>query len=231
MSLNSTFKFLNPLTLAVALAAPGRWMPRGTVRCVTSYRTVCHIPPLLHRSRSVQCSHALVRLPLGYPVVRFRSNCTAPYVTNHFSFYRSLAASSALTRWPICRLATRTSRCWRKRCLASCWRCRGRGCCHLRTARLWWTCARYNGQQRALLFRRPLFTQFVRDMLWLHNSARANAPPCTAAPRPQLLPAFARSMSACVRECFGRMSAMDPELRVRLAEWLAYHLSVYSFLW
>ena len=38
-------------------------------------------------------------------------------------------------------------------------------------------------------------------------------------------------MSACVRECFARMGAMDPELRGRLSEWLAYHLSNFEFMW
>ncbi len=42
---------------------------------------------------------------------------------------------------------------------------------------------------------------------------------------------FPRSMSACVRECFARMGVMDPELRGRLADWLAYHLSNFEFMW
>lgn len=42
---------------------------------------------------------------------------------------------------------------------------------------------------------------------------------------------FPRSMSACVRECFARMDVMDPELRMRLADWLAYHLSNFEFMW
>lgn len=42
---------------------------------------------------------------------------------------------------------------------------------------------------------------------------------------------FARSMSACIRECFVRLSAMEPELRSRLAEWLAYHLSNFGYMW
>eukprot|EP00884_Botryococcus_braunii_P002770 jgi/Botrbrau1/12494/Bobra.0169s0041.1 len=38
-------------------------------------------------------------------------------------------------------------------------------------------------------------------------------------------------MSACVREFFARMEGMDPTLRDRLADWLAYHLSNYEFMW
>lgn len=47
----------------------------------------------------------------------------------------------------------------------------------------------------------------------------------------KLLPAFPRSMSTCVRECFSRMKALDPQLRLRLAEWQAYHMSNYDFMW
>ncbi|CAL8461756.1 g1287 [Coccomyxa elongata] len=47
----------------------------------------------------------------------------------------------------------------------------------------------------------------------------------------KLLATFPRSMSACVRECFARMDVMDPELRIRLADWLAYHLSNFEFMW
>ncbi|KAK9846278.1 hypothetical protein WJX81_000837 [Elliptochloris bilobata] len=47
----------------------------------------------------------------------------------------------------------------------------------------------------------------------------------------KLVPTFPRSMSACVRECFARLGVMDPELRVRLSEWLAYHLSNFEFMW
>lgn len=42
---------------------------------------------------------------------------------------------------------------------------------------------------------------------------------------------FPRAMSACVRECFARMNVMDPHLRLRLAEWLAFHLSNYEYVW
>jgi MIF4G like len=38
-------------------------------------------------------------------------------------------------------------------------------------------------------------------------------------------------MSACVRECFARVGVMYPELRARLAEWLAYHLSNFQYVW
>ena len=47
----------------------------------------------------------------------------------------------------------------------------------------------------------------------------------------KLLPKFPRPMSACVRECFLRMAALDPELRIRLAGWLAMHLSNFDFMW
>lgn len=47
----------------------------------------------------------------------------------------------------------------------------------------------------------------------------------------KLLKDFPRAMSACVRECFSRMNVMDPALRLRLAEWLAYHLSNFDYLW
>jgi len=42
---------------------------------------------------------------------------------------------------------------------------------------------------------------------------------------------FPRAMSACMRECFARMNVMDPALRERLAEWLAYHLSNFDYVW
>jgi nuclear cap-binding protein subunit 1 len=47
----------------------------------------------------------------------------------------------------------------------------------------------------------------------------------------KLMATFPRSMSACVRECFARMPVLDPELRARLADWLAYHLSNFEFMW
>lgn len=47
----------------------------------------------------------------------------------------------------------------------------------------------------------------------------------------KLLSKFPRPMSACVRECFKRMPALDPELRARLAGWLALHLSNFEFMW
>ncbi|KAK9820118.1 hypothetical protein WJX72_006327 [[Myrmecia] bisecta] len=47
----------------------------------------------------------------------------------------------------------------------------------------------------------------------------------------KIMPTFPRSMSACVRNCFTRMNCLDPELRLRLADWLAYHLSNFQFVW
>ena len=47
----------------------------------------------------------------------------------------------------------------------------------------------------------------------------------------KLLKKFPRPMSACVRECFLRMGGLDPELRMRLASWLALHLSNFDFMW
>lgn len=43
--------------------------------------------------------------------------------------------------------------------------------------------------------------------------------------------AFPKSMSGCVRELFARMGLMDTELRGRLAEWLAFQLSNFDFVW
>ena len=42
---------------------------------------------------------------------------------------------------------------------------------------------------------------------------------------------FPRAISSCVRENFSRMNVMDPALRERLAEWLAYHLSNFRYEW
>eukprot|EP00803_Ostreobium_quekettii_P001012 evm.model.scf_516.7 EVM.evm.TU.scf_516.7 scf_516:63384-73886(+) len=42
---------------------------------------------------------------------------------------------------------------------------------------------------------------------------------------------FPRGLSGCVRELFTRVGVMDPELRDRLAEWLAFHLSNLQFTW
>lgn len=47
----------------------------------------------------------------------------------------------------------------------------------------------------------------------------------------RLLQAVPRSMSACMREFFQRVHALDPQLRTLLAEWLAYHLSNFDFMW
>ena len=47
----------------------------------------------------------------------------------------------------------------------------------------------------------------------------------------KLLAKFPRPMSACVRECFLRMGELAPELRERLAAWLALHLSNFDFMW
>eukprot|EP00198_Chlamydomonas_reinhardtii_P007681 XP_001697018.1 mRNA cap-binding protein [Chlamydomonas reinhardtii] len=42
---------------------------------------------------------------------------------------------------------------------------------------------------------------------------------------------FARALSSCVRELFSCMPLLDPELAGRLASWLAYHLSSFSYQW
>lgn len=47
----------------------------------------------------------------------------------------------------------------------------------------------------------------------------------------KLLKMFPRAMSGCVRQCFVRMDSLDPSLRERLAEWLAYHLSNFEYIW
>ena len=43
--------------------------------------------------------------------------------------------------------------------------------------------------------------------------------------------AFPKAMSGCVRELFARMGVLDTELRGRLAEWLAFQLSNFEFVW
>lgn len=47
----------------------------------------------------------------------------------------------------------------------------------------------------------------------------------------KLITTFPRAMSACVRECFSRVNIMDPSLSQILAEWLAYHISNYDYVW
>lgn len=47
----------------------------------------------------------------------------------------------------------------------------------------------------------------------------------------KLLPEFPRAMVGCVRELFGKLDALDVECRLRLSEWLAYHLSNFNFQW
>lgn len=47
----------------------------------------------------------------------------------------------------------------------------------------------------------------------------------------KLLPEFPRAMAGCVRELFGKLEALDVECRLRLSEWLAYHLSNFNFQW
>ncbi|GAB4821122.1 hypothetical protein N2152v2_008168 [Parachlorella kessleri] len=47
----------------------------------------------------------------------------------------------------------------------------------------------------------------------------------------KLMKVFPRAMSACVRETFARMNVLDVTLRSRLAEWLAYHLSNFEYVW
>lgn len=63
----------------------------------------------------------------------------------------------------------------------------------------------------------------VQALMWTPPGAQVDV--C------KLVPTFPRSMSACVRECFARLGVMDPELRVRLSDWLAYHLSNFEFMW
>lgn len=47
----------------------------------------------------------------------------------------------------------------------------------------------------------------------------------------KLLKSFPRAIGPCVRESFVRMNVLDPALRERLAEWLAYHLSNFDYVW
>ena len=57
-------------------------------------------------------------------------------------------------------------------------------------------------------------------------------------PRPEHT-ALLRAPHACplvpadppCRECFARLNVLDPALRLRLAEWLAYHLSAFDYVW
>lgn len=42
---------------------------------------------------------------------------------------------------------------------------------------------------------------------------------------------FSRAMSGCMRELFKLMGTLDAALRDRLAEYLAYHLSYFDFIW
>ena len=47
----------------------------------------------------------------------------------------------------------------------------------------------------------------------------------------KLISTFSRPIFACVKECFSRLTFLDPFLAQRLAEWLAYHVSNYNFQW
>lgn len=47
----------------------------------------------------------------------------------------------------------------------------------------------------------------------------------------KLTPEFPKYLAAWIRSCFNRMPYLDPALRLRLAEYLAHHLSNFGFSW
>lgn len=49
--------------------------------------------------------------------------------------------------------------------------------------------------------------------------------------QPLLMPLHHSPCCQQCSECFARMNVMDPHLRLRLAEWLAYHLSNFEYVW
>ncbi|GLI58592.1 hypothetical protein VaNZ11_000320, partial [Volvox africanus] len=74
-----------------------------------------------------------------------------------------------------------------------------------------------------------LFSQMLR----LPTPALSHAAYCTVLVDLCKVPQFqfARALSSCVRELFGCMPFLDPELRFRLASWLSYHLSSFGYQW
>ncbi|EFJ50956.1 hypothetical protein VOLCADRAFT_88418 [Volvox carteri f. nagariensis] len=74
-----------------------------------------------------------------------------------------------------------------------------------------------------------LFSQMLR----LPSPALSHAAYCTVLVDLCKVPQFqfARALSSCVRELFGCMPYLDPELRFRLASWLSYHLCSFGFQW
>jgi nuclear cap-binding protein subunit 1 len=88
------------------------------------------------------------------------------------------------------------------------------------------------GPQRATV-RNFVAEALFSQMLRLPGPALSHAAYCTVLVDLCKVPhfQFARALSSCVRELFGCMPYMDPELRFRLASWLSYHLSSFNYQW
>ncbi len=88
------------------------------------------------------------------------------------------------------------------------------------------------GQQSATV-RNFVAEVLFSQMLRLPSTALSHAAYCTLLVDLCKVPAFqfARALSSCVRELFGCMPYLDPELRMRLASWLSYHLSSFGYQW
>ena len=81
---------------------------------------------------------------------------------------------------------------------------------------------------------RTIYRGKLKSSHFLPESVCRSTFECTVAMQAdicRLLQAVPRSMSACMREFFQRMHTLDPQLRSLLAEWLAYHLSNFDFMW
>ncbi|GFR42954.1 hypothetical protein Agub_g3845 [Astrephomene gubernaculifera] len=88
------------------------------------------------------------------------------------------------------------------------------------------------GPQRATV-RNFVAEALFSQMLRLPSASLSHAAYCTLLVDLCKVPhfQFARALSSCVRELFGCMPYLDPELRCRLASWLSYHLSSFSYQW
>ncbi|GLC43068.1 hypothetical protein PLESTB_000866500 [Pleodorina starrii] len=88
------------------------------------------------------------------------------------------------------------------------------------------------GPQRATV-RNFVAEALFGQMLRLPAPALSHAAYCTVLVDLCKVPhfQFARALSSCVRELFGCMPYLDPELRFRLASWLSYHLSSFGYQW
>ncbi|KAG2453540.1 hypothetical protein HYH02_001759 [Chlamydomonas schloesseri] len=88
------------------------------------------------------------------------------------------------------------------------------------------------GPQRATV-RNFVAEALFGQMLRLPGPALSHAAYCTLLVDLCKVPhfQFARALSSCVRELFACMPLLHPELAARLASWLAYHLSSFSYQW